>query len=138
MGLRPVMGCNNASRHLLIQKPHGSSNTLTLAHKASWVSFPHPPNVPVQDPAEFCHIYPPSSCLVCASRAAGLSSFTRVEEIRTHGLLLLLLVALCQLHRENGWTVNPEARASGNSGNSSSCCSMLYSLLSVCRRTKGH
>lgn len=34
MGLRPVTGCNNASTHLLIQKPHGSSNTLTLSQKA--------------------------------------------------------------------------------------------------------
>lgn len=73
MGLRPVMGCNNASRHLLIQKPYGSSNTLTFSHKAWWVSFPHPPNVPVEAPAEFCHIYPSCSCLVCASQAAGLS-----------------------------------------------------------------
>lgn len=41
-------------------------------------------------------------------RAAVLSSFLRVEEMRTHRILLA--AALCQLLKKDAWSANLEAR----------------------------
>lgn len=97
--------------------------------------LPHLPNVPVQAPAEFAIYILPAAAWCCASRAAVFASFTRVEEIRTHRILLLP-AASYQLPRKDGRIANPAlGRASANRF---SCRSMLCILLLVCRRTKGH
>lgn len=134
VGPRPAMGCSNASRHLLIQKPHGSSNTLTLPIKHC--EFPPPPTkCSCIGSSGVCHIYIlPAAAWCCASQAAVLTPFIRVEESRTHRILLLP-AASNQLPRKDGWIANPVlGRASANRV---SYCLMLHVLLLVCKRRKG-
>lgn len=70
----------------------------------------------------------PAAAWCCASRAAVLSSFTRVEKIRIRGILLLP-DTLYQLSRKDGWIANSAlGRASGDRF---SCCWMLRILLLV-------
>lgn len=86
---------------------------------------PHPPNVPVWAPAELAIYILLAAASYCLSGFSLLllSFFSKVEEIRTHRILLWP-ASWYQFLRKDAWITNPEA---GGDRFSLSCCLMaLY------------